>query len=119
MVYEAKARLADPVYGCVGLIPSLQTQVLELQSQLNTALAEIITLKTQLSYPRPMLSSMYDSSSIVEPRYNNHQQFDGHNSQPDAFTQSYSSLQSWTQYTSTNFALDSVVKGAFPTFSTE
>ncbi|CAL5424754.1 unnamed protein product [Camellia sinensis] len=40
MVYEAKARLRDPVYGCVAFVSSLQSQVFQLQSELNAALAE-------------------------------------------------------------------------------
>lgn len=49
MVYEAMARLKDPVYGCVGLIASLQKHIFQLQSDLNTALEEILTLRIQLS----------------------------------------------------------------------
>lgn len=49
MVYEATARLRDPVYGCVGLIASLQKHVFRLQSELNAALAETMALRTQLS----------------------------------------------------------------------
>lgn len=49
MVYEAMARVKDPVYGCVGLIASLQKHIFQLQSDLNTALEEILTLRIQLS----------------------------------------------------------------------
>ncbi|CAL5353314.1 unnamed protein product [Camellia sinensis] len=49
MVYEAKARLRDPVYGCVGFVSSLQNQLLHLQSELNAALAEAMALRAQLS----------------------------------------------------------------------
>lgn len=49
MVYEAKARLVDPVYGCVAFIASLQRQVSELQSALNMALAEAVVLRARLS----------------------------------------------------------------------
>lgn len=49
MVYEAMARQKDPVYGCVGLIASLQKHIFQLQSDLNTALGEILTLRVQLS----------------------------------------------------------------------
>ncbi|XP_058198303.1 LOB domain-containing protein 4-like [Rhododendron vialii] len=48
MVYEAKARLADPVYGCVAFVASLQRQVSHLQSELNAALAEAMVLRAQL-----------------------------------------------------------------------
>ncbi|XP_058077206.1 LOB domain-containing protein 4-like [Magnolia sinica] len=49
MVYEANARLKDPIYGCVASIASLQTQVSQLQSELAMALAETMTLRAQLS----------------------------------------------------------------------
>ncbi|MCO5590781.1 hypothetical protein L7F22_044756 [Adiantum nelumboides] len=45
MVYEANARLRDPVYGCVGVISSLQHQVAQLQTQLALAHAEIVRLR--------------------------------------------------------------------------
>ncbi|KAM0937328.1 putative transcription factor AS2-LOB family [Dioscorea sansibarensis] len=47
MVYEANARVRDPVYGCVGAISSLQQQVDVLQTQLALAQAEIIRLRMQ------------------------------------------------------------------------
>ncbi|XP_039123428.1 LOB domain-containing protein 4-like [Dioscorea cayenensis subsp. rotundata] len=39
LVYEANARVRDPVYGCVGAISSLQQQVDALQTQLAIAQA--------------------------------------------------------------------------------
>eukprot|EP01018_Ginkgo_biloba_P026471 Gb_40645 [translate_table: standard] len=41
MVYEANARLKDPVYGCTGIISQLLQQNSELKSQLATAQAEL------------------------------------------------------------------------------
>lgn len=49
MVYEAKARVMDPVYGSVGLIASLQSQVLHLHGELIAATAEATSLRVQLS----------------------------------------------------------------------
>ncbi|XP_068639729.1 LOB domain-containing protein 24-like [Aristolochia californica] len=49
LVYEANARLKDPVYGCVASIASLQHQVSQLQTELAMLLAETITLRAQLS----------------------------------------------------------------------
>ncbi|KAK1283881.1 LOB domain-containing protein 4 [Acorus calamus] len=46
MVYEANARVRDPVYGCVGAISSLQRQVDQLQTQLALAQAEVVHLRT-------------------------------------------------------------------------
>lgn len=47
MVYEANARLRDPVYGCAGSICQLQKQVGELQAQLAKAQAEIVNMQCQ------------------------------------------------------------------------
>uniref|UniRef100_A0A162A428 LOB domain-containing protein n=1 Tax=Daucus carota subsp. sativus TaxID=79200 RepID=A0A162A428_DAUCS len=47
LVFEANARLRDPVYGCVGAISYLQTQVSQLQMQLAVAEAEILCLQMQ------------------------------------------------------------------------
>ncbi|KAJ7548660.1 hypothetical protein O6H91_07G021400 [Diphasiastrum complanatum] len=47
IVYEASARIRDPVYGCVGAISSLQQQVAQLQSQLAIAQAELLCLRMQ------------------------------------------------------------------------
>ncbi|GFP95687.1 LOB domain-containing protein 11 [Phtheirospermum japonicum] len=47
MVYEANARLRDPVYGCAGAICQLQKQVNELQQQLAQAQAEILNIQCQ------------------------------------------------------------------------
>ena len=40
MVYEANARIRDPVYGCAGVIFQLQKQVTNLQGELAKAQAE-------------------------------------------------------------------------------
>ncbi|PNX93655.1 LOB domain-containing protein 12-like [Trifolium pratense] len=47
LVYEAHARVKDPVYGCVGAISYLQNQVSDLQMQLAVAQAEILCLQMQ------------------------------------------------------------------------
>lgn len=47
LVYEAHARVKDPVYGCVGAISYLQNQVSELQMQLAVAQAEIVCIQMQ------------------------------------------------------------------------
>lgn len=49
MVYEANARVRDPVYGCVGTISSLQQQIDVLQAQLALAQAEVVHLRLRLS----------------------------------------------------------------------
>ncbi|XP_073304473.1 LOB domain-containing protein 4-like [Primulina huaijiensis] len=47
MVYEANARVRDPVYGCVGAISSLQQQVEVLQAQLALAQAEVARMSVR------------------------------------------------------------------------
>lgn len=47
MVYEANARLRDPVYGCTGTICHLQKQISELQAQVAKAQAEIANMQSQ------------------------------------------------------------------------
>eukprot|EP01018_Ginkgo_biloba_P015139 Gb_19388 [translate_table: standard] len=49
MVYEATARLRDPVYGCAGSICRLQQQFSDLQSQLATAQADLLNMRLQLA----------------------------------------------------------------------
>ncbi|KAL0369861.1 UNVERIFIED_CONTAM: LOB domain-containing protein 4 [Sesamum angustifolium] len=57
LVYEATARLQEPVYGCVALIASLQKQVFRLQSELDEVLAENATLRAQLSVALSLIAS--------------------------------------------------------------
>ncbi|KAH0925761.1 hypothetical protein HID58_018017 [Brassica napus] len=47
LVFEANARVRDPVYGCVGAISYLQNQVSQLQMQLAVAQAEILCIQMQ------------------------------------------------------------------------
>ncbi|XP_059626919.1 LOB domain-containing protein 4-like [Cornus florida] len=63
IVYEAKARLKDPVYGCVALIASLQSQVFQLQSELNTALSEAMAIRAQQSLSLLMSSEGFLSAA--------------------------------------------------------
>ncbi|MBA0864284.1 hypothetical protein Goshw_001366 [Gossypium schwendimanii] len=53
MVYEANARVRDPVYGCVGAISYLQNQVSQLQMQLTVAQTELLRIKMQQDLPSP------------------------------------------------------------------
>ncbi|KAL8130683.1 hypothetical protein V2J09_019838 [Rumex salicifolius] len=50
MVYEANARMRDPVYGCAGAICHLQKQVNDLQAQLAKAQAELVNMHCQHAY---------------------------------------------------------------------
>ncbi|KAM0932862.1 putative transcription factor AS2-LOB family [Dioscorea sansibarensis] len=42
LAYEAEARMKDPVYGCVGAISVLQSQVQRLQKELDAANADLL-----------------------------------------------------------------------------
>ncbi|PPS00056.1 hypothetical protein GOBAR_AA20616 [Gossypium barbadense] len=53
MVYEANARVRDPVYGCVGAISYLQNQVSQLQIQLTVAQTELLRIKMHQDSPSP------------------------------------------------------------------
>lgn len=55
LVYEANARMRDPVYGCVGAIYVLQNEVSQLQMQLAMAQAEILSIHMQSHPPLPHL----------------------------------------------------------------
>ncbi|KAI9086889.1 hypothetical protein K1719_031050 [Acacia pycnantha] len=59
MVYEANARMRDPVYGCVGAISCLQQQVDVLQTQLALAQAELVHIRNS-------------SSSSTQPQSSSH-----------------------------------------------
>ncbi|KAL2244561.1 LOB domain-containing protein 4-like [Sesamum indicum] len=52
MVYEANARMRDPVYGCVGTISYLQQQIDALRAQLALAQAEVVHLRAAASTPQ-------------------------------------------------------------------
>lgn len=64
MVYEANARVRDPVYGCVGAISSLQQQIDVLQTQLAVAQAEAVHLRV-----RQTASSLWNNSPTTSPTY--------------------------------------------------
>ncbi|KAK1553142.1 hypothetical protein Q3G72_029592 [Acer saccharum] len=78
MVYEANARVRDPVYGCVGAISSLQHQIDQLQTQLALAQAEVVHLRlirqteTQgltPSSPTNSTASPSSQSQLMNPMY--------------------------------------------------
>lgn len=62
MVYEANARVRDPVYGCVGAISSLQQQVDVLQTQLALAQAEVVHMRMRQFSP---LSDQQQQPSVL------------------------------------------------------
>ncbi|CAI9088002.1 OLC1v1022228C2 [Oldenlandia corymbosa var. corymbosa] len=72
MVYEANARIRDPVYGCAGAISALQQQVGILQSQLAIAQVQVSQLKASQSLSSSPTSS--SSRMVAEPR--RHRRYD-------------------------------------------
>ncbi|KAA3478307.1 LOB domain-containing protein 1-like [Gossypium australe] len=72
MVYEASARIRDPVYGCAGAICQLQKQVSELQAQLAKAQAEIVTMQCQQAN---LLAIILEMSQSKEANISQHQPY--------------------------------------------
>lgn len=72
LVYEANARVRDPVYGCVGAISFLQNQVSQLQMQLAVAQAEILCIQMQQepSLPTQMIEQD-ERSLLLSTNFNN------------------------------------------------
>ncbi|XP_059443947.1 LOB domain-containing protein 4-like [Corylus avellana] len=75
MVYEANARVRDPVYGCVGAISSLQQQVNVLQTQLAIAQAEVVHMRMR----------QYNSTSSSIPPPNNNANNNTNNNNAKSF----------------------------------
>ncbi|KAH0470567.1 hypothetical protein IEQ34_000290 [Dendrobium chrysotoxum] len=67
MVYEANARIRDPIYGCAGAICKLQKQVTELQAQLARTRADLLHVQTQHAN---FLALLMASSSMQSPPIN-------------------------------------------------
>ncbi|KAK7281106.1 hypothetical protein RIF29_08806 [Crotalaria pallida] len=65
LVFEANARVRDPVYGCVGAISFLQNQVSELQMQLAVAQTEILCIQMQNEpvMPTPIITTEPDQKT--------------------------------------------------------
>ncbi|GMH13378.1 hypothetical protein Nepgr_015219 [Nepenthes gracilis] len=65
IVYEANARVRDPVYGCVGAISSLQQQIDVLQTQLAVAQAEVVHLRFRqfASMPNQTATNLLEDAS--------------------------------------------------------
>lgn len=81
MVYEANARVRDPVYGCVGAISSLQQQVDVLQTQLALAQAEVVHMRMRGG------GQHTSSASNIPPATNSPQ-----NATPNSQTKSFFSM---------------------------
>ncbi|XP_042512731.1 LOB domain-containing protein 1-like [Macadamia integrifolia] len=71
MVYEANARIRDPVYGCAGSICQLQKQVSDLQAQLAKTQAELVNMQCQQTN---LLALIYMEMSQSQPQQQQQQQ---------------------------------------------
>ncbi|KAK6136317.1 hypothetical protein DH2020_029938 [Rehmannia glutinosa] len=76
MVYEANARLRDPVYGCAGAICQLQKQINELQAELAKAQAEILNFQCQNAnlfelISKQMAAAQNNNDQEILPYYDN------------------------------------------------
>ncbi|XP_062232478.1 LOB domain-containing protein 1-like [Phragmites australis] len=70
MVYEASARIRDPVYGCAGAICHLQKQVNDLKAQLARAHAELAAARAQHAHLLALLCvEVAASSQLASPPY--------------------------------------------------
>ncbi|KAL6616143.1 hypothetical protein ACP70R_038413 [Stipagrostis hirtigluma subsp. patula] len=63
--YEAQARIADPVYGCVGTILALQHQVALVQAELSIAQTELLNRRLAMATVHPTYSSSTPMSQMV------------------------------------------------------
>ena len=81
MVYEAGARIRDPVYGCAGAICQLQKQVNELQAQLAKAQAEVVNMQSQ----QANLVALLCMEVAQSPQPNSHQSVDTFISNPQSY----------------------------------
>ncbi|EXB98577.1 hypothetical protein L484_014422 [Morus notabilis] len=84
MVYEASARIRDPVYGCAGAICQLQKQVNELQAQLAKTQAELVNMQCQQAnlvalLCMEMAQSQQGSYHDISPHQHHQQTLDGFN----------------------------------------
>ncbi|KAH9646361.1 LOB domain-containing protein 4 [Citrus sinensis] len=73
MVYEANARVRDPVYGCVGAISSLQQQIDSLQAQLALAQAEVVHMRMRQVSPSSSSSHNLPANSMDHMVDHHHQ----------------------------------------------
>ncbi|XP_010542601.1 PREDICTED: LOB domain-containing protein 1 [Tarenaya hassleriana] len=67
MVYEARARIRDPVYGSAGSIYHLQRQVIELRAQIAEAQVEIMNMQHQRSNLLALLVCKTDRPNTASP----------------------------------------------------
>ncbi|GLJ17647.1 hypothetical protein SUGI_0307330 [Cryptomeria japonica] len=71
MVYEASARVKDPVNGCASEVHKLQKRIAELESQLGTKEAELKHMRAQyFNLALPLPAGSLDAQLPVHPTDN-------------------------------------------------
>ncbi|KDP44115.1 hypothetical protein JCGZ_05582 [Jatropha curcas] len=83
MVYEASARIRDPVYGCAGAICHLQKQISELQAQLAKAQAELVNMQCQQANLVAILCNCMEMAQ--SPQQSSEQSVDNFISTPQSY----------------------------------
>ncbi|KAL3820100.1 hypothetical protein ACJIZ3_006005 [Penstemon smallii] len=78
MVYEANARLRDPVYGCTGTICQLQNQINELQAELAKAKAQNLNMQCENAYLYELICKQHVDDN--EGNLSQIMEFNDHNS---------------------------------------
>ncbi|XP_010475567.1 PREDICTED: LOB domain-containing protein 1-like [Camelina sativa] len=73
MVYEAEARIRDPVYGSAGAIYHLQRQVSELQAELAKAQVEMVNMQLQRSN---LLELIYNMEQVQKKQEQDNMSFE-------------------------------------------
>ncbi|MCO5548172.1 hypothetical protein L7F22_001630 [Adiantum nelumboides] len=69
LVYEANARIRDPVYGCMGVISALQQQARSLQAELNVVKVEV--MRYQPASHVENSARMQIAAAVSSPFHNN------------------------------------------------
>ncbi|KAL6328364.1 hypothetical protein AAG906_034507 [Vitis piasezkii] len=72
MIYEANARMRDPVYGCAGAISQLHKQLCDLQTELAATQAELTLVQCQQQQLNESVIFLdgSNSASAWEPHWN-------------------------------------------------
>ncbi|CAN6842199.1 unnamed protein product [Brassica oleracea var. botrytis] len=88
MVYEAGARMRDPVYGCTGTIYHLQRQVSELQAQLAKTQVELVSMQLQRSDLLELLYKMEQTKLAAQEQGQQNMSFESSFESGDEFISS-------------------------------
>ena len=67
MVYEANARIRDPVYGCAGAISHLLKRLNDVQAELAMTQAEILIMQSQQQQQQQQ-QQQNDNASFLDNR---------------------------------------------------